>query len=262
MACYDLLRLPTDEVREVIDRMPIAVIPFGSVEQHGKHLPCGTDVFAAEVIAKSLAEKLGCLFVPFAPYGITYPHVGLPGSISLSRSTFEGLITDISLELMRSGVKLFIMVNWHEAHQPSLNATCMDLQFKHGIKFVVAQAHFVAKRLYAPSGGRLTHGGSIETMAVMAHDPTLFAANKVTEPRRTDKAEALDDMRRSYEVFGFVTNILDLSKDGWYGDPTWATPERASDFADTVATDIFNRLDSVWQTLGVDRPRPVAAKAA
>jgi len=262
MACHDILRMPTDEVRQVIERMPIAVIPFGSVEQHGKHLPCGTDVFAAEVIAKALAEKLGCLFVPFSPYGITYPHVGLPGSISLSRSTFEGLITDISLELMRSGVKLFIMVNWHEAHQPSLNATCMDLQFKHGMKFVIAQAHFVAKRLYAPSGGRLTHGGSIEAMAVMAHDPTLFVVDKVTEPRRTDKAEALDDMRRSYEIYGFVTNILDLSKDGWYGDPTWATADRARDFADTVASEILQRIESVWQTLGVDRPRPVSAKAA
>jgi creatinine amidohydrolase len=262
MAAYELLRMPTDQVKEVIDRMPVAVIPFGSVEQHGKHLPCGTDVFAAEVIAKSLAEKLGCLFVPFGPYGITYPHVGLPGTVSLSRSTFEGLITDIVTELMRNGVKLFVMVNWHEAHQPSLNATCMDLQFKHGAKFVVAHAHFVAKRLYAPVGGLLTHAGGIEAMAVMAHDPSLFVTERVAEPRRTDKAEALDDMRRSYEIYGFVTNILELSKDGWYGDPTWATPERAKDFADTVSAEIARRIEKVWQTLGVDRPSPVAVAAA
>jgi creatinine amidohydrolase len=263
MASYELLKIPSDEVRAVIDRMPVAVIPFGSVEQHGKHLPCGTDVFAVEVVAKALAEKIGCLFVPFGPYGITYPHVGLPGSISLSRATFEGLITDIVTELMHSGVKLFIMVNWHEAHQPSLNAVCMELQFKHGVKFVIAQAHFVAQRLYAPEGGRLTHAGSIETLAVMAHDPKLYHPEKITPPRRTEKAEALDAMRRSYEIYGFVTNVLDLSQDGWYGDPTWATPERAKEFAETISGEIARRIDSVWQTLGVDRPNPVAiAKSA
>jgi creatinine amidohydrolase len=258
---YELLKMPSDAVREVIERMPVAVIPFGSVEQHGKHLPCGTDVFAVEVVAKAVAEKIGCLFVPFGPYGITYPHAGLPGTISLSRSTFEGLITDIVTELMRGGVKVFIMVNWHEAHQPSLNATCMDLQFKHGVKFIVAQAHFVAQRIYAPEGGRLTHAGSIETLAVMAHDPSLYLPERVTSPRRTEKAEALDAMRRSYEIYGYVTNVLDLSKDGWYGDPTWATQARANGFADTISGEIMKRLDEVWQTLGVDRPSPMAASS-
>lgn len=262
MARYELLNIPSDEVRAVIERMPVAVIPFGSVEQHGKHLPCGTDVFAVEVVAKALADKLGCLFVPFGPYGITYPHAGLPGAISLSRSTFEGLITDIVTELMRSGVKLFIMVNWHEAHQPSLNATCMELQFKHGVKFVVAQAHFVAQRVYAPDGGRLTHAGSIETLAVMAHDPGLYHPEKITPPRRTEKAEALDAMRRSHEIYGYVTNVLELSQDGWYGDPTWATAERASEFAETISNEIARRIEEVWQTLGVDRPNPVTRKTA
>jgi len=258
---YELLKMPSDAVRETIERMPVAVIPFGSVEQHGKHLPCGTDVFAVEVVAKAVAEKIGCLFVPFGPYGITYPHAGLPGSISLSRATFEGLITDIVTELMHGGVKVFIMVNWHEAHSPSLNATCMELQFKHGVKFIIANAHFVAQRIYAAEGGRLTHAGSIETLAVLAHDPNLYLPDRVTTPRRTDKAEALDAMRRSHEIYGYVTSVLELSKDGWYGDPTWATEARAKDFTETISNEIMKRIDEVWQTLGVDRPSPLAAKA-
>jgi len=262
MAAYELLNIPSDEVRAVIDRMPVAVIPFGSVEQHGRHLPCGTDTFAAEAVGKALADKLGCLFVPFGPYGITYPHVNLPGAISLSRATFEGLITDIVTNLMRDGVKLFIMVNWHEAHQPSLDGMCMDLQSRLGAMFVVAHAHFVAQRIYAPDGGRLTHAGSIETLAVMAHDPDLYHADRIVPPRRTEKAEALDAMRRSHEIYGFVTDIRDLSQDGWYGDPTWATLDRAKVFADTISSEIAGRIDTVWQTLGVDRPNPVAKKTA
>lgn len=261
MTLYNLLNLPSDEVREVIDRLPMAVIPFGSVEQHGRHLPCGTDVFAAEVVAKALAKKLGCLFVPFGPYGITAPHIGFPGTISLRRSTFEALVADIATQLMKSGIKLIVLVNWHEAHTPALNAICMDLQAQHEVMFVVAQAHFVAQRIYASVNGRLTHAGSIETLAVMAHDPSLYHPEKVTTPARTDKAEALDAMRRSHEIYGFVTDIRELSKDGWYGDPTWATTERADEFAETIATEIAQRIDEVWQTLGVDRASPAAMKA-
>lgn len=261
MTLYHIMDLPSDQVAKVIDRMPVAVIPFGSVEQHGQHLPCGTDTFAAEVIAKALAEKLGCLFVPFGPYGITTPHIGFPGTISLSRSTFEGLIRDISTHLINGGVKLIVLVNWHEAHMPAMDAVCAELQDEFDAMFVIAHAHFVAQRVYAPVNGKLTHAGSIETLAVMAHDPSLYLPDRINVPRRTEKAEGLDAMRRSKEVYGFVTDIRELSQDGWYGDPTWATLDRAKDFADTIAGEIARRIDEVWQTLGVDRPNPVAAQA-
>ena len=259
MAVYDLLRLPSPDVRDVIERMPVAVIPFGSVEQHGAHLPCGTDVFAAELVAKALAEKLGCLFVPFGPYGTTAPHMGLPGTISLSRSTFEGLIRDISTELINGGIRLLIMLNWHEAHSSAIQSVCAEVQKQTGAKVVLAHAHFVAQRIYAPEGGRLTHAGSIETLAVMAHDPSLVLADRFKTPHRTDKAESLDAMRRSHEVYGFVTDVRELSEDGWYGDPSWATPEAAEAFADRISSEVAKRLFEVWEVLGVDRPNPAAA---
>ena len=84
---------------------PVAVIPLGSIEQHGPHLPCGTDTFAAELVAKAVAERLDALYVPFGPYGVTPIHAGHPGTINLRRSTFEALLTDICEELADHGIR-------------------------------------------------------------------------------------------------------------------------------------------------------------
>lgn len=245
---YGIQNLASPEVSKVIQENPMAVLPFGSVEQHGPHLPCGTDTFAAEIIAGPLSDRLECLYVPFSAYGVTPPHAGFPGTISLSRVTFELLIRDICTELMSMGVKRFVMVNWHEAHAPSINSVCTELQDQNDAVFVVVHAHFVAQRIYAECGG-LTHGGAIETMAVMAKDPQLVNLDRVKESTRPAGAEALDAMRRSNEIYGFVTDFRELAKDGWYGDPLWATSERAASFAETVVDEIMVRLADVLKAL-------------
>ncbi|NIR41142.1 MAG: creatininase family protein, partial [Actinobacteria bacterium] len=80
----------------------------GSIEQHGPHLPCGTDTMAGELIGRALAERLGALYVPFGPYGVTPIHAGHPGTISLRRSTFEALLTDICDELIAMGIRRLV----------------------------------------------------------------------------------------------------------------------------------------------------------
>ncbi len=59
--------LTSSEVADQILRNAVAVIPLGSIEQHGPHLPNGTDTIAAELVAEVLAEKLDALLVPFGP---------------------------------------------------------------------------------------------------------------------------------------------------------------------------------------------------
>ena len=87
-----LFHLTSPEVAAALERSSIAVLPFGSVEQHGPHLPTGTDTIAARLLAQEVAELLDALFVPFGPYGITPIHAGHPGTISLRRATFEALV--------------------------------------------------------------------------------------------------------------------------------------------------------------------------
>jgi creatinine amidohydrolase len=246
---HSLYDLPSPDVGDVLAGSRTVVLPFGSVEQHGPHLPCGTDTMTAELIARSLAEKLDALYVPFCPYGITPIHSGFPGTISLRRGTFAALLSNVCEELIRMGAGTFVFVNWHEGNTSSLDAVATDLQDEHGARFYVAQACYVAQRIYRDRGGTLTHGGGIETLAVMACDPRLVRLERVDGDAADAAAGRVDEMRRGGEVYGFVTDARELAEQGWYGDPSWATQELAEGFGESVVAEILAQLE-VFGTIG------------
>ncbi|MBS3941795.1 MAG: creatininase family protein [Actinobacteria bacterium] len=245
MPLRSIADLPSPDVRDAVAANPVAVIPLGSIEQHGPHLPCGTDTFAAELVAKALAERIDALYVPFGPYGVTPIHAGHPGTINLRRSTFEALLTDICHELADHGIHTVLLVNWHEGNNASMNAVATELQDQRDLTFVAVQACYTAQRLYEPEGGELTHGGGIETLAVMAHDPELVRTERVGAPTRPADAHEMDAMRRSHEIYGFVTDVTALADDGWYGEPSWASADRAETFADDVAAATLERVQMI-----------------
>ena len=250
-----IMDLASPDVRDLIARSPIAVIPIGSTEQHGPHLPCGTDTFAAELIAQVVATELDALYVPFGPYGVTPIHADHPGTISLRRGTFEALLTDMLEELTNMGVKTFVLVNWHEGNIPSMDSVSYSIQKRLGVNILAAQSCYTAQRIYRDLGGELTHGGGIETLAVIAHDPELVKLERVSTPTRPVGAEGLDAMRRSHEIYGFVTNVRELADDGWYGNPWWAGAEEAAAFAKRIADEVVIRVQAARQARAVAQSR-------
>lgn len=248
---HSISELTSPEVVEQVARSRIAVIPFGSIEQHGSHLPCGTDIIAAELIARAVSERLDALYVPFGPYGVTPIHAGHPGTITLRRSTFEALLTDICRELIGTEINRLVFVNWHEGNIASMDGVATEIQDSHqGVYVVTSQACYVAQRIYAAQGGELTHGGGIETMAVMAHDETLVKIDRAGNPTRPDHAIAMDEMRRSKETYGYITDVTEIDPDGWYGEPGWATPDLAAGFAGAVADEIAKRVTTILALRG------------
>ena len=243
---HSISDLTSREVAEHIARNPVAVIPFGSIEQHGPHLPNGTDTIAAEVVSEALADALDALYVPFGPYGVTPIHAGHPGTINLSRTTFEALLTDICNELIEMGVNRLVFVNWHEGNIASMDGVATEIQNAHDDVYVItSHACYVAQRIYAAQGGELTHGGGIEAMAVMARDPDLVHIERAGDATRPDSAIALDEMRRDPETHGYITDVTEIDDDGWYGNPSWATTELAEAFATTTAMEIAKRVESI-----------------
>ena len=240
-----LATLTGPEVADVLRASGTAVIGLGSVEQHGPHLPNGTDTFAAELVADAVADRLGALHVPFAPFGVTPIHAGWSGTVSLRQRTFEALLTDVCTQLIEQGTHTVVLVNWHEGNISSMDAVATRLQAERGTTFVAAQACYVAQRIYAEHGGELTHGGGIETLAVLAHDATLVKLHRAGEARRPAGAEDMDGIRRSREVYGYVTDVAELTTEGWYGDPGWADQERAAGFAGVVADAVVTMVDTV-----------------
>jgi creatinine amidohydrolase len=241
----DLARMTSPEAREAMAASRTVVLPIGSIEQHGPHLPNGTDTMAAELVALEVARRLDAVYAPFCPYGVTPIHAGHPGTVNLRRSTFEALLEDVCTELVAAGAETFVLVNWHEGNIPAMNAVATDIQERHGVTMVAAQACYTAQRLYREEGGELTHGGGIETLAILAYDAELVKADRAGEPTRPPGAHEMDAMRRSPEVYGFITDVTELADDGWFGNPQWATADRAADFTDVVATGVLEGIEVV-----------------
>jgi creatinine amidohydrolase len=245
MARRSIYDLTSPEVAELVGRSGVVVMPFGSVEQHGPHLPCGTDTMAADLVAAELAQILDAIVVPAGQYGVTPIHAGHPGTISLKRDVFESYLSNLCEEMVAMGARTFVFVNWHEGNIASLDAVATDLQSSNEVVVITAHACYTAQRIYAPAGGELTHGGGIETLAVLAHDPDLARLEEIREPTRPDGAAELDAMRRSREVYGYITDVTEIADEGWYGNPAWADEERAARFATSVADEIATTVESI-----------------
>ncbi|HJR88051.1 MAG TPA: creatininase family protein [Acidimicrobiia bacterium] len=244
---YDLT---SPDVRELLDRSGRVLIPFGSVEQHGPHLPCGTDTMAADLVAGELAEILDAMIVSAGPYGVTPIHAGHPGTISLRRDVFESYLSNLCEEMVSMGARTFIFVNWHEGNIASLDSVATELQSQNDVLVVTAHGCYTAQRIYGPDGGELTHGGGIETLAVLAHNPDLARLDRVGKATRPEGAEELDAMRRSREVYGYITDVTEIADEGWYGNPAWAGEARAAEFAKAVAEEIALTVESILKMRG------------
>ncbi|HEY1542146.1 MAG TPA: creatininase family protein, partial [Xanthobacteraceae bacterium] len=112
--------LTQPEIAAQLKANPLVILPTGSVEQHGPHLPTGTDIFAANVIGHAVAERLDGLVLPGMPLGVTPMHAPFAGTITLTPDTYMRLVTETCVSTARHGTKYLVILNWHEGNIPSL----------------------------------------------------------------------------------------------------------------------------------------------
>jgi creatinine amidohydrolase len=91
----------------------VAVLPVGSFEQHGDHLPLATDTIVACVIANQLATTYNALLLPPVTMSCSHEHEGFDGTVSISARTLIAIIDDVQSSLARSGIKYLVLVNGH-----------------------------------------------------------------------------------------------------------------------------------------------------
>ena len=108
----------------------IAVIPIGAIEQHGPHLPLGTDWIIAREMGERLAKRLGAYLLPALCYGNSQEHMGFKGTISLRPSTLALVIEDIVLSLSHHGIKKIVIFSAHGGNW-IIKPTLRDLNFRY-----------------------------------------------------------------------------------------------------------------------------------
>lgn len=228
------------------------LIPTGSVEQHGPHLPFGTDYLAAWALANLAAEHLGGVCIPFAPFGVTPIHMAYAGTITLEPATFQALLEETAGSLVQHGARRIAIVNWHELNSPSIAIAARRLAVAHadaGVRVVVAEAHFVSKELFGEAAGGLTHGGEIETYPVLDLEPGWVHLERATGSPPAERPARMDRLRRESSVQPVLWDVRLISPAGWYGAPERATPEKAADFMVRVGAELGERIAAAFEVV-------------
>ena len=244
--------LTQPEIAAQFQKNPLVIMPAGSVEQHGPHLPTGTDIYAANVIGHAVAERMDGLVLPGGPLGVTPFHMPYEGTISLSPDTYMRLVTETCASTANHGAKHLLILNWHEGNIPSLAIAADALHREHGMTVLTVQACYVAADLFGAEYGGLTHGGEIEALAVLAYRPELVHLDRAEHSSEHQHAKKMDKLRRTRSFQPVLTDIRKIAPTGWYGDPQPATVAKAqhmlASIADAIAseaTEIFRQLEQV-----------------
>lgn len=244
--------LTQPEIAAQLKASPLVILPAGSVEQHGPHLPTGTDTFAANVISHAVAERMDALVLPATPFGVTPMHMPFEGTITLTPDTYMRVMTESAASTAKHGAKYLLILNWHEGNIPSLAIAAEALHRDHGMTVLTVQACYVAEEIYGQSCNGLTHGGEIEALAVLAYRPDLVHLDRIGNSSDHGHGHKMDKLRRTRSYQPVLTDVRSIAPTGWFGSPQHATAEKGArmltDIADAIAkeaAEIFRKLDEV-----------------
>jgi creatinine amidohydrolase len=244
--------LTQPEIAAQLEKNPLVILPCGSVEQHGPHLPTATDTLAANIIAHAVAERMDGLVLPATPFGVTPMHMPYEGTITLTPDTYMRVQIETCASMAKHGARQLMLVNWHEGNIPSLAIAAEVLHRDHGMSVLTVQACYVAEELFGATCGGLTHGGEIEALAVLAHSPHLVHLDRVDNSSDHYLGHKMDKLRRTRSYQPVLTDIRSIAPTGWFGSPLHASAEKGrtmlTDIADAIvreARDIFIQLEQV-----------------
>lgn len=118
---YDHYTWP--EIKEVVARQPVCLLPIGSVEDHGLHLPLDVDNFLIGSMCEEAAKRIPdeVLLLPHIPYGFEDHHMSFPGTITIRAEHLEAFVLDVTLSLAHHGFRKILIADGHGSNMPILD---------------------------------------------------------------------------------------------------------------------------------------------
>ncbi|HIH01478.1 TPA: creatininase family protein, partial [Thermoplasmata archaeon] len=192
----------------------LVIMPFGSIEEHGTHLPLGTDSFQCESVVKRLADRFDALVLPPVRYGECRTTRGFPGTISLRFETVEAIAEDVLMELARNGVSNVLLLSGHagSGHMAALRLGAQRaVERNDRLKVMVLSDYDIAYDLagteFPASDG---HAGQIETSRMLAIRPDLVGDDRPVGESRPPKFKIIKEPER-YLPTGVMGDSRDSS---------------------------------------------------
>ncbi len=171
----DLGRLSWKEIEQILPANPVLLLPIGTVEQHGPHLPVNADNMVADFVARRTAEATGSYLLPAVNYGCSALHRGFPGTISVRSETLAATVRDVCEALVEQGFRRFVFFNNHGGNQPACEQVARDLKAAQGLLignvYPWTVGYAVMRDQYDDPVAVYGHGGEPETSAMLAMFP-------------------------------------------------------------------------------------------
>ncbi len=176
-----LSNLTWPKAKETFEDTKLALVPIGSIEQHGPHMPLETDAIIAEEFAKRTSDDLDCIVTPLIPVGYADYHSDFEGTLSVPENILKEYVKSLISYLLKYGVTHVLIINGHGGNTNSLMKAAGELRKDENAVIAIAQWWEIAEHLnkeWAVVG----HGDFVETSIVLAIDPENVDIEKAKMP--------------------------------------------------------------------------------
>ena len=211
-----------------------AVLPIGSFEQHGPHLPLATDTLIACEIARRCAEAHDLLLLPPITFSCSHEHAAFPGTISLGATTLVRVIDEICADLQRQGIAKVVIVNAHGGNNVLVNFAQEANRDRRRVLLYPTSAHWTDARQAAgcaTSNHQDMHGGELETSILLSIDADLVRAGWETADHEADDRSLLT-----------LLGMAEYTASGVIGRPSLATPDKGTALLESIVTGLSDPL--------------------
>lgn len=249
----ELSRMSWVEARTELGKARVALLPVGSTEQHGPHLPLGTDHLTAAEVARRAAARGGWLILPTVPVGVSEHHRQFWGTLWVEPSVLRDYVVGIVRSLGSHGVRRVVFVNGHGGNTAALDEAARVLRREAIFAFVFSWWRAIPEVIAEAIETGGSHAGEMETSTVLA-----FARELVDEGRYAEAvAGAAPEWGKRLYGIEVGLDTCDFSSSGATGDPSRATAEKG----ERLLTAAAERLDAFCRWLAAEpedalRPRP------
>jgi creatinine amidohydrolase len=205
-----LQELTWTDVQEYLTTNDMVIIPIGSTEQHGPHLPLGTDSYIATDISKMISARTGVVVAPVLLVGYSVYHSGFPGSLSLKPETMEQVLFETAEMLIKYGFRRIMFLNGHGGN--AIVQSKVIHRINHNTEAIaVALGDYVPREAEPPKDWFDQHAGFQETSVMLYLEPDLIRMDRAEKPKIHLSEEAEKYLlygRKNPELMGIFWSLL------------------------------------------------------
>lgn len=215
----------------------VAVLPVGSFEQHGSHLPLSTDTLIACAIARRIAADYNLFLLPPVSLGCSHEHAGFAGSVSISSSTLAAIVRDVASSLRTAGTTKLVVVNGHGGNYVLSNVVQeANVGERTMLLFPRSEDWRDARKAagVVADNHEDMHGGEAETSILLAESPDIVRSSY------RDADSVADDRR-----FMLTVGMAGYTESGIIGRPSLATADKGRMLLDAFS-EIFKEHLSLF----------------